>query len=733
VGRLRTALLTASLLLFLTVASFAQTVLSSTEITIDGKKYKIDVILTPVTPPPPTAPATPQDLAATPLSPTEVKLTWKDVSTDEGAFVFYRKTGTAAFARIGDSPPNTTAWTDKTAQPGVTYQYQMLAWNPGGGASKGSNIVTVTTPVPPPQPPLAPTALAATVISPTQVNLTWLDNSTDETEFGIYRKSGTGDWARVSGTLANVTSFEDKSVVAGTAYIYRVQAVKDTLISGWSNEVLITTPLPPPTPPVAPTVVTAVAKSPTQVTVSWNDLNNDETGFEVYRSQGSAGGWTKVITLAANVGAYFDTTVAGTTYQYRVRVLKGNLFADSPVATVTTAAEAPPPGTPTGLTATAASPTQVNLAWVDNSTDETGFDVYRKSATSDWARIGGVQANVASYQDKTAAATTAYTYKVIVLRNGLGFGWSNDAAVTTPQPSSAAPIPPSAFNSFALSPTEMSVNWNDLDPEETGYEVYRSEENSGTFVKIATVPANVTSYVDAKVKGDTSYTYKVRTVKGAQFSAYSPSSGWRTPRAYPPMPAVLSDGSLYGAMNAGGEAIRDGRIDEVVTFLGTDLGSEGTLTVAGVPAKVLSWTDSRIEAVLPPVPVYIGGKVVATPKDRKPIQSLFDFWLMTGAQGEPEIILWKGQYIDAYADLKGNELKIFRTGQKIMITGYHFGKSGRFFLGAWEIPTVSWSDQQIVVELPNSPNMYHDVWVTVGNPPNDYLTTGAGFRILPPE
>jgi hypothetical protein len=43
-----------------------------------------------------------------------------------------------------------------------------------------------------PFPPSAPTGLTATAVSSTQINLTWTDNSSNETAIEIYRRTGAG-------------------------------------------------------------------------------------------------------------------------------------------------------------------------------------------------------------------------------------------------------------------------------------------------------------------------------------------------------------------------------------------------------------------------------------------------------------------------------------------------------------------------------------------------------------
>ena len=74
-------------------------------------------------------------------------------------------------------------------------------------------------------PPNAPTSLTATAVSSSQINLAWTQNSSDETGFKIERKTGAaGTYAEIAIVGANVTSYSNTSLSAGTTYFYRVRA-----------------------------------------------------------------------------------------------------------------------------------------------------------------------------------------------------------------------------------------------------------------------------------------------------------------------------------------------------------------------------------------------------------------------------------------------------------------------------------------------------------------------------
>jgi uncharacterized protein (TIGR02145 family) len=90
--------------------------------------------------------------------------------------------------------------------------------------------------------PLAPSNLTGVLVSSSQVNLTWTDNSTNETGFKIERRLDGGNFAVVGTVNADVLNFSDVGLAANTNYTYRVEsfnAVGSSLT--YSNEWSINT------------------------------------------------------------------------------------------------------------------------------------------------------------------------------------------------------------------------------------------------------------------------------------------------------------------------------------------------------------------------------------------------------------------------------------------------------------------------------------------------------------
>lgn len=89
----------------------------------------------------------------------------------------------------------------------------------------------------------APTNLSVVAISNSQINLTWNDNSSNETSFQIERCQGTSctNFTQIATVGVNVTQYSNPGLAANTSYSYRVRATKGGVNSAYSNTASATT------------------------------------------------------------------------------------------------------------------------------------------------------------------------------------------------------------------------------------------------------------------------------------------------------------------------------------------------------------------------------------------------------------------------------------------------------------------------------------------------------------
>jgi C1A family cysteine protease len=286
-------------------------------------------------------------------------------------------------------------------------------------------------------PPAAPTNLAATAVSFSQINLTWTDNANNETGYKIERSLDGINFAQVATTAANVATYSDTGLTPNTTYYYQVRAYNGVSDSAYSNIANATTQALP-TPPAAPTNLAATAASFSQINLAWTDNADNETGFKIERCTGAGcSDFVQIATVGANVTSYSNTGLtASTSYSYRVRAYNAGGDSDySNTATAVTQAAPVLPAAPTNLVATAVSRSQINLTWMDNSDNETGFKIERcKGLTcTNFAQIGTAGANVTTYSNTGLSSNTTYRYRVRAYNASGNSGYSNIAVATTPR------------------------------------------------------------------------------------------------------------------------------------------------------------------------------------------------------------------------------------------------------------------------------------------------------------
>jgi titin len=155
---------------------------------------------------------------------------------------------------------------------------------------------------------------------------------------------------------------------------------------------------------------------------------------------------------------------------------------------------------PSNTSAVAVSWSQINVAWRDNSSNETGFEVYLSTTgpSGSFGALISLGANAASYGNTGLAASTQYCYKVRAFRTTGGkttySAFSSAACATTP----AAPVPAaaSAVNAVPRFGYAFGVTWSDNSSDETGFRVERAAASTGPWTSAGTTSANVTSLAD---------------------------------------------------------------------------------------------------------------------------------------------------------------------------------------------------------------------------------------------
>ncbi len=84
-------------------------------------------------------------------------------------------------------------------------------------------------------PPAAPSNLAGAVFSRSRINLSWMDNSKDETGFKLERSTNGISFTQIAAPRADTTSYANTGLMRNTLYYYRLRATNANGDSSYSN------------------------------------------------------------------------------------------------------------------------------------------------------------------------------------------------------------------------------------------------------------------------------------------------------------------------------------------------------------------------------------------------------------------------------------------------------------------------------------------------------------------
>lgn len=346
-------------------------------------------------------------------------------------------------------------------------------------ADSGDAPLTTTpspTPLPeltPGPPPATPSGLGAAPASDSQVDLTWVDNSSDETLFKVERRQGAGSFVQVADVSPNATAYSDTGLAGNTTYAYRVRAANPDARSTYSGEATATTY--PSVAPSAPSDLTAVAATGVQIDLSWSDNSTGETGFKVERKTGSDP-YAEVASLGPNVASTSDTGLTPlTTYWYRVRAT--GFVGDSANSNEVSATTLPdvPPSAPASLQVLTTTADQAYLAWDDTAGNETGFEIERAGPGGTFAVIATAGPDATTFIDAGLLAATPYQYRVRAINTGGPSSYTGIVVANT----KPAPVCKKGQIAFASN-------------RDGSYEIYVANEDGSGLRRVTDTPYNET-------------------------------------------------------------------------------------------------------------------------------------------------------------------------------------------------------------------------------------------------
>ncbi len=372
------------------------------------------------------------------------------------------------------------------------------------------------------QPPAAPSELAGAFITSSRVDLSWIDNASDEDGFTIQRKVGSGDYSQLIDLPVDTTSYSDTTATAGTTYMYRIYAWNTYGDSFFSNELSVVAESP-----VAPVGLAALTDD-NRVTLEWTcNTEPNVLYYVIDRSTSQTTGF-KAVAVAFQACHITDYRVVnGTTYYYRIMAVNTLGLQSGYSSTVSVNPGPQPPLPPTGLAAVAGDG-WIDLTWSANTEpDLSHYRVYRSLDEGSGYTLRAQVYTGQDYSDTSVTNGITYYYRITSVDIGSQESGYSNTASATPQ-ANQPPMAPTNLAASAVSSTVIDLTWQDNAMDETGFKIER-KTGGGGFNEILTLSADMTSVSDTGLTPGTVYTYRIRAYNSYGHSPYSNEAGDTTP------------------------------------------------------------------------------------------------------------------------------------------------------------------------------------------------------------
>jgi fibronectin type 3 domain-containing protein len=363
----------------------------------------------------------------------------------------------------------TNSWTDTYLTVGTTYTYYVEATN-AGGASPPSSQVSVKSAM---TPPTAPTGLSGTADSNGDITLSWTAPASGCPTgcwYNVY--SSTNGGSTWSGPyLSETTSWTATSLTVGTTYTYYVEATNSGGASPPSNQVSVTSYVPPA---AAPTNLVATPGDG-HVSLTWSAPPGCGSCdyYVYYRDTATSSSYTSYLDTTTSA----DVTFLNNGDKYAFYVTSDDGTQSGPSATVYATPEPPPPSAPTGLALTSNNDGTISMNWsAPSSGCPCYYWVYYRDTTT--------SSSYTSYLDKSTSGQLMYLnngdyYEVYITATNVN---PQQSPPTAPQSARSVIPPPTGVTARSNSDGTIGVSWN-APASGLYYNVYFQDTTANTPVK----------------------------------------------------------------------------------------------------------------------------------------------------------------------------------------------------------------------------------------------------------
>jgi fibronectin type 3 domain-containing protein len=574
------------------------------------------------------APAAPTNLATTPLSASQVKLTWTRNSTNEAGFYIERSIDNSTFTQVGLADAGATSFVDSNnLSPSTAYYYRVRAFNSVGNSAY-TNVANTTTLL-----GIAGVWADSDVGTPGATGGASFANNTFTISGSGNDVGGTSDnfhfvYQPLTGDgtiIAHVLTQGSTNALATSGVM-----IRESLNANSSFSDVVVTPtsgmlfqVRNGTGATAATVASTGGAAPEWVMLvrTGNTLTGYSSvdGISYTKLGATTVSMAQTVFVGLAVTSHADG-VLSTTGISNVLVFPPQVYASDLSPTSSTNGSGPIhlDHSQNGNTITLAGTTYTKGLGVRANSDiiyaingqystfvsDIGIDA--EVGATGTARFqvfgdGNLLYDTNNYGGNLTGGGTIGHIVVNVagvnsldlrVTDGASGGANDHADWAAARFIAGLPAAPSNLSGAVASGSQINLSWTDNSVNENGFQIFREDPNTSTFHAVATVGANVTSYVDAGLQNGQNYSYQIQATNTVGNSGSSNTATISIPTP-PAQPTNLHVTQLTTSTIGLAWQIPPTNDDGVKIFRRDTTTSLYSL-IATLPANTTSYTDTNL-------------------------------------------------------------------------------------------------------------------------------------------
>lgn len=451
----------------------------------------------------------PINLSAKIVSTKSVELTWDDVSSRETGYVVERRKGYGSFVQLKTLSENAESFIDSSVVNGEQYTYRVT---PIRSLFSGTPSSEATVPF------LFPVSMQIKETYSNQITLAWqypgssYVSPANSVVLIERRQAGNLFWEQIHTTHPGETEYTDNGLESGTRYVYRIRSRFD---DGFTTDYFPSSGgISSITKLEFDTYFFGYALSETEIRLEWDPKAVGK--HTVILEKLASNGTYEAMTTLTNTSYYIDRVPAGSVHTYRLKLRSSIVDSEYTPDIVITAEQLP---SVTNPVIKAILPGRIFLTWEYDKSLESGFEVWRKTGSTDtWKLIGITGRGQAMYSDEDILEGESYTYRIRAVKSNTIFSpfMYTEAARVSFAPSDAELVVSKAEDNT------LYLGWNDFSDMEQYYIIEYKTSVNDVWHTLDKLPKNMTLYRFKPAMG-IDYTLRVRAYN--EFPVYERVSG----------------------------------------------------------------------------------------------------------------------------------------------------------------------------------------------------------------